>query len=284
VSHSKTSAAERSPYKVQVLDRALALLEKLSENGPDLTLAEISQSLGLHKSTAHRLVMVLERHRLVEKNTQSGRYRLGLKLFELGTRAVSQLDLRERARPFLERLSLDTGETVHLCVYDAGEVVYLDKVEPSRSVRLASSVGRRSPAYCTAVGKAMIAHVPEAEMETAVQRHGLRQLTRKTIGTLAELKTELARVRTQGFAIDNEENEEGVRCVGSVVRGFGGTLVGAISVSGPSFRVSTEKVGVIAQSVVSTATALSHELGYQQPAARVAQQPRQPVRGQFAGA
>ncbi len=285
MSHSKTRA-NGSPYRVQVLDRALALLEKLSEHGPDLTLAEISQSLGLHKSTAHRLVMVLERHRLVEKNSQSGRYRLGLKLFELGTRAVSQLDLRERARPFLERLSLDTGETVHLCVYDAGEVVYLDKVEPARSVRLASSVGRRSPAHCTAVGKAIIAHLPEAEMEAAVQRHGLRQLTRKTIGTLAELKTELARVRTQGFAVDDEENEEGVRCVGSVVRGFGGALIAAISVSGPSFRVSTEKVSIIARSVVATAAALSHELGYQQPASRIAQQPRPspPARGQFAGA
>src|SRR5262249_51115382 len=142
--YSKTLKKARSPYQIQVLDRALALLEVLSQNGPDLTLAQISESLGLHKSTAHRLIMVLERHRLIEKNSTSGGYRLGLKLFELGTQAVSQLDLRERARPFLEQVVSAISETVHLCIYDNGEVVYLDKVEPARSVRLASSVGRRN--------------------------------------------------------------------------------------------------------------------------------------------
>src|SRR4051794_32857578 len=158
-------------------------------------------------------MMVLERYKLIEKNSQTGRYRLGLKLFELGTRAVSQLDLRERARPFLERVVLETGETVHLCIYDDGEVVYVDKVEPARSVRLASSVGRRNPAYCTAVGKAIMAFLPEEQVEDAVHKHGLRSLTRKTVSTLTELKTELEIIRERGYALDDEENEEGVCCV-----------------------------------------------------------------------
>ncbi|HZR29266.1 MAG TPA: IclR family transcriptional regulator [Terriglobales bacterium] len=260
--HSKTKNEGRSPYQIQVLDRALAILEALSQNGPDLTLGQISESLGLHKSTAHRLIMVLERHKLVEKNSQTGKYRLGLKLFELGTRAVSQLDLRERARPFLERAVLETGETVHLCIYDDGEVVYLDKVEPGRSVRLASSVGRRNPAYCTAVGKAIMAHLPENQVEIAVQKHGLRQLTRKTIGSMAELKAELIKVREIGYALDNEENEEGVCCVGSVVHDFSGDPVAAISVSGPTFRVGSEKISVLAKSIISAAEALSRELGF----------------------
>ena len=245
-----------------MLDRALAILDALSQNGPDLTLAQVSESLGLHKSTAHRLIMVLERHKLVEKNSQTGKYRLGLKLFEFGTRAVSQLDLRERARPFLERAVLETGETVHLCIYDDGEVVYLDKVEPGRSVRLASSVGRRNPAYCTAVGKAIMAHLPENQVEIAVQKHGLRQLTRKTIGTMAELKAELIKVREIGYAVDNEENEEGVCCVGSAVHDFSGDPIAAISVSGPTFRVGSEKIAVLAKSVLSAADALSRELGF----------------------
>jgi len=262
VSHSKTTRAGHSPYKIQVLDRALAILEALSQDGPDLTLGQISESLGLHKSTAHRLIMVLERHKLLEKHAERGKYRLGLKLFELGTRAVSQLDLRERARPFLERAVLETGETVHLCVYDDGEVVYVDKVEPGRSVRLASSVGRRNPAYCTAVGKAIMAHLPESQVEIAVQKHGLRQLTRKTVGTMAELKAELVSVREIGYAIDNEENEEGVCCVGAVVRDFSTDPVAAVSVSGPTFRIDAEKIPVLAKSITAAAESLSKELGF----------------------
>jgi DNA-binding IclR family transcriptional regulator len=264
VPHGKTRDG-RSPYKIQVLDRALAILEALSQDGPDLSLGQISESLGLHKSTAHRLIMVLERHKLLEKNPERGKYRLGLKLFELGTRAVSQLDLRERARAFLERAVLETGETVHLCIYDDGEVVYVDKVEPGRSVRLASSVGRRNPAYCTAVGKAIMAHLPESQVEHAVQKHGLRQLTRKTISSMAELKTALAKVRETGYAVDNEENEEGVCCVGAVVRDFSGDPVAAVSASGPKFRIDTEKIPVLARSVVAAAAALSGELGFAVP-------------------
>ena len=259
--HSKTKAELESPYQIQVLDRALALLEVLAHQGPDLTLAQLSELLKLHKSTAHRLIMVLERHRLIEKNSNTGKYRLGLKLFELGTKAVGQLDLRDRARPFLERAVLETGETVHLCVYDDGEVVYLDKVEPTRSVRLASSVGRRNPAYCTSVGKAIMAFLPEAQVELAAAKHGFRQLTRRTISNMLELKAELAKVRKLGYAMDNEENEEGVCCVGAPVWSFGPQPIAAISVSGPTFRVTPEKIPLVAQSVVAIAQGLSRQLG-----------------------
>lgn len=258
----KTKRQNKSPYQIQVLDRALAVLRALSQEGPDLSLAQISTLLRLHKSTAHRLIMVLEGHKLIERNFKAGTYRLGMKLFELGTRAVSQLDLRERARPILERLVRETDETVHLCIYDHGEVVYVDKVEPARSVRLASTVGRRHPAFCTAVGKAMMALMREEKVETAVQKHGLHPLTPKTIGSLGELKTELARVRKLGYAIDDEENEEGVSCVGAAVRGPSGEVVAAISVSGPSFRLPATKIPVVAKSVMGAANRLSEELGY----------------------
>ncbi len=253
---------ERSPYRVQVLDRALLVLQELSENGPDLTLAEVSQALRLPKSTVHRLLMVLERHKLIEKNSSTGKYRLGLKLFELGTRAVTQLNLRDRARPFLERLVRETSETVHLCVYDAGEVVYVDKVEPERSVRLSSSIGRRNPAYSTAVGKAILAYLPEARVEAAVEKHGLRPITSKTITTMLELKAELAKVRQRGYAVDNEESEPGCSCVGAAVRGFGPEPVAAISVSAPAFRLTKRKIPEVAKSVMRAAQELSAELGY----------------------
>lgn len=260
--HSKTPTPGRSTYHVQVLDRALAILDTLSAEGPDLSLADVSVALGLHKSTAHRLIMVLERHKLIERNSDNGRYRLGLKLFELGTKAVSKLDLRERARPFLERLMLETSETVHLCILDDSEVVYLDKVEPARSVRMASSVGRRNPAYCTAVGKAMLAYLSDSQVEAIVRKQGLRAVTANTITSFVELKKELNAIRERGYAIDNEEIEEGVRCVGCVVRNFSGEPVAAISISAPAFRLTKDKVKSLAQPVVAAASALSAELGF----------------------
>ena len=266
MSHPKTQPSARSPYQVQVLDRALAILDTLSAQGPDLSLGELSEKLGLHKSTTHRLMMVLERHKVIERNSVNGRYRLGLKLFELGTRAVSQLDLRERARPFLEKLVLETSETVHLCLLDDSEVVYLDKVEPVRSVRMASSVGRRNPAHCTAVGKAIMAYLSDAQVEEIVRKQGMKPMTANTITSLVELKKELKVVRERGYAIDNEEIEEGVRCVGCVVRGFSGEPLAAISVSAPAFRLTKDKVKVLSRPVVAAANALSQELGFKQEA------------------
>jgi DNA-binding IclR family transcriptional regulator len=248
-----------------VLDRALAMLDALAADGPDLSLADIAEKLELHKSTAHRLIMVLERHNLIERNSVTGRYRLGLKLFELGTRAVARLDLRERARPVLERLVLETSETVHLCILDDAEVVYLDKVEPERSVRMASSVGRRNPAYCTAVGKAILAYLPEAQVEAIVRKYGLKAVTANTITSFLDLKAELAKIREQGYSVDNEEIEEGVRCLGSVVRDFSGGPVAAISVSAPAFRLTEQKVKSVSLPVMAAAHAISAELGFKDP-------------------
>jgi DNA-binding IclR family transcriptional regulator len=266
---TKAKLAGRSPYQIQVLDRALAVLEAFSQSGQDLTLIEISTSLKLHKSTAHRLIMVLERHKMVERNLNTGKYRLGLKLFELGTKAVARLDLRERARPYLEKVVSETHETVHLCILDDTEVVYMDKIEPARSLRMASSVGRRNPAYCTAVGKAMMAYLPSEQVEAIVRKQGLRPLTKNTITTLAELKAELTKIRNRGYAIDNEENEEGVRCVGCAVRGYTGEPVAAISISGPAFRVGKDKVAMAAQAVMEAANELSGELGFMQKPTKV---------------
>jgi len=234
----------------------------LSAQGPDLALGEISDSLQLHKSTVHRLVMVLERHKLIERNPTNGHYRLGLKLFELGTKAIAQLDLRDRSRRYLERLVLETSETVHLCLLDDSEVVYLDKVEPERSVRMATSVGRRNPAHCTAVGKAMMAYLAPAQVEAIVRKQGMRAMTANTITTLLELKKELSAIRERGYAVDNEEIEEGVRCVGCVVRNFSGEPVAAVSISGPAFRLTQEKVPILATAVMTAAHDLSRELGF----------------------
>ena len=261
VPHSKT---KQSPYKVQVLDRALAALAALSNTSNECSLAELCPTLGLHKSTAHRLMMVLEQHRLVVKNRDTGRYRLGLRLYELGSRAIDGLDLRGRVRPHLDRLQERFGETVFFCIMDEGQVFYVEKVESQRSVRTACMVGSRAPAYCTAVGKAMLSELPEAEVAAIIKKSGLKGITANTITTLARLKAELKLVRSRGYAIDDEEKEEGLRCVGAVVRTHSRKLSAAMSISGPAFRMTKERIPEVGQALMQAAGDLSAELGYQE--------------------
>src|SRR5258706_387623 len=260
VPQSKTRV---SPYRVQVLDRALAALAILADRSSECGLAELCIELKLHKSTVHRLMMVLEQHRLVVKNPDTGRYRLGLKLFELGSKAIEGLDLRARARPYLDRLQNEFSETVFFCILDDGQVFYMEKVESQQSVRTACTVGSRAPAYCTAVGKAMLAELSEAEVSKIVRRWGLKPVTANTITTAGALKTELKAVRTRGYAIDDEEKEQGLRCVSAAVRGHSGKLFAAMSVSGPAFRITKERIPGVGQAVMRAANELSAELGFQ---------------------
>ena len=256
------SKTHRSPYRVQVLDRALAALQILADRGSECSLAELCTLMKLHKSTVHRLMMVLEQHRLVDKNPDTGRYRLGLKLFELGSKALGTTDLRRHARPYLDRLQRELGETVFLCMLDEGQVFYLEKIESQQSVRTGCTVGSRAPVHCTAVGKAMLAELPDAEVNEIVRRRGLKAMTENTITSASALKTELKAIRSRGYAIDNEEKEEGLRCVSAAVRGDSGKLLAALSVSGPAFRVTRERVPEIGKAVMLAASDHSEQLGH----------------------
>lgn len=255
---------QSSPYRVQVLERSLGILELLCTDGPELSLIELSERLGLHKSTTHRLLGVLEQYRFVEKSSSTGRYRLGLKLFELGSNAIAHLDWRERARRYLQRLAFETGETAHLCILDDGEVLYLEKVEAPRTVRVPSIVGRRYPAHCGGAGKTLLAFLSDEEIDDVIKRRGLKTYTRNTLATPAQLKEGLRVVREQGYAIDNEEFEEGLECIGAPIKNYSGKVVAAISIAGPAFRITEEKLPMLAKSVIAVAQELSAELGYQE--------------------
>ena len=255
-------AVKSSPYRIQVLDRALLILDALANLHGDASLAELVDAVNVHKSTVHRLLMSLEKHRMVDRDGRTGRYRLGMRLFQLGTLAVAHINIRHLAHPFLQNLMYNSEETVHLCVLDNGEMLYLDKVEPNRSVRMSSTVGRRNPAHCTAVGKAVLAYLSESEVDVIIRQHGMRRFTPKTLTTPGDLKAELKLIRERQYAIDDEENEDGVRCVAAVVKDFAGRPAAAISVSSPSFRLPMEKAASIAQLVCDTARALSNECGY----------------------
>jgi DNA-binding IclR family transcriptional regulator len=255
---SLISKAE-GPYQLQSLDRAVAVLEMLSGSEVPLSLADICHQMQIHKSTAHRSLMVLERSTLIER-THDNRFRLGLKLYELGNRAVEQTDLRARIRPFFRRLSTQIRETVHLGVLLKTSVVYLDKAEPNRRVCMSSKTGSSNPVYCTSLGKAMLAYLPTEATEEIISSVRFIRYTEKTIGSREELLKSLERVRRRGYAVDDEEIEMGVRCVGAPVFDENHMPIAAVSISGPSGRIRTQNVPVIAEHLLRCCGEISASL------------------------
>jgi DNA-binding IclR family transcriptional regulator len=248
-------------YKLQALDRAFAVLDLLSTSATSLGLAEIAHALGLHKSTAHRFLMVLERHRMVER-THAGKFRLGLRLCDFGSRAVEQYDLRDRAQLHLKMLVAEVEETAHLCILEQTRMVYIDKQEPERTIRMISRVGSSSPVHCTAVGKAILATMPAARVEQLLPELQLERFTRRTTTNREALLKELELTRRRGYAVDDEEREEGVRCAGVAILDGRGEPVAAVSVSGPAFRVTMQKIPQIAGRLMNCVKGIQKDLGY----------------------
>jgi DNA-binding IclR family transcriptional regulator len=255
-------AMSDTAYRVQVLDRAFALLDVLAASEEALGSTELGVRVGLNKSTVHRLLAVLERSRFVERDFDTGRYRLGLKLVQLGSIALSRFDLHRRARSYVERLMQETGETAHLGVLRQNEIISLVNAESQRSVRTPSTVGRRSPLHCTSQGKAVAAFLPSAELDRLLRNYQFAGFTRHTLRTGQQFRIELAKVRSNGFAVDDEEFEEGLRCIGAPVRDHSGKVIAAISIAGPSFRVSPERMPGLIRSVLNVAADLSESLGF----------------------
>ena len=248
-------------YKVQALDRAFAVLDLLGESETPLGLAQVALSLQLHKSTAHRFLMVLERHRMVERTT-TGKFRLGLRLFDFGNRAIEQYDLRDRAQPHLRRLVTETEETAHLCILEGAHIIYIDKIEPSRSVRMITRIGATNPVHCTSVGKAILAFLPEDRVADVLRRTRFERFTHRTVATPEALRVELEKTRRRGYAVDDEELEEGLRCIAVPVLDAQRQPVAAVSVSGPSFRVTAQKLPAIANHLLQCVRGISVDMGF----------------------
>jgi DNA-binding IclR family transcriptional regulator len=244
-----------------VLERALSILSAFSPSRPEMRLGDF-QALSLHKSTLYRLLEVLRSHRLVELDTTSGRYRLGLRLFELGMQAVNHLELARCAQRPLDALVERTGETAHLGVLDGGEVVSIGRAESPHALRMPGAVGRRNPAHCTAIGKVLLASLPEPEQRAHLAATPLKTLTRRTLVRPELLLRELRAVRQRGYAIDDEEIYPGVRCVGAPVRDHTGAVVAAVSVAGPTTRLPREHFPRYAAEVLKAAAEISRGLGH----------------------
>lgn len=247
---------------IQAVDRALQILDLFDEYETELKITEISRRLGLHKSTVHSLLKTLQSRGYIIQDPDSGKYRLGLKLMERGNLVSQGMDLRNIAKKFLMELSLKTGLTVHLVILDGKEGVYIDKVEGASGVIMYSRIGRRVPIHSSAVGKVLVAFKQEQELAEILNGYVYTRQTPNTITCEAEFLNELAAVRKKGYAVDDQENERGVRCMAVPVRDHTRQVIAAISVSTP---VSAHDDGTdeqIVDCLKSAAGKISEQMGY----------------------
>lgn len=247
----------------QTVDRALSILPLLAEGPADL--GRVADRLGVHKSTALRLLRTLHEHGLVYRQSDQ-RYRLGARLFALAQEAVENLDIREIAHPHLVRLNERCGHTVHLAVHEENEVIYIDKVESRYPVRMYSRIGKPVALTVAAVAKLLLADLPEPERRALAARLDYPLYTPRSTPDAAAFLKELARVREQGWATDLGGHEESVNCVAAPVRGVDGRVVAAMSVSAPNVVVTADELLTLLPLVRRTADAISSEYSGRTPA------------------
>ena len=251
---------------VQTIERASSILEILGQSPHGISIRELSASIRLPKGTTHRLVSSLSYFGYVRQDPRTRNYSLGLKFVELGQILLGQLDLRKEAEPFLRDLAERTKETVHLVILDRNEIVYIDKVETDQNpsgLKMASRIGLRNPAHSSAVGKMILSHFSEEELQGFFQEKSLVKRTEDTIVDPVQLMEHLKSVRKQGYAVDDEENEKGIRCVAAPLYNEIGKVVAAISISAPAFRATRKVIQEsLKKEVMETALKISQRLGY----------------------
>ena len=249
--------------QVQSVVRTLQILEALASEG-ELGLTDLAEQVGVHKSTLFRFMRTLCDLGYARRDPDTERFSLTLKVFELGSSVYARVDLVKLASPFLLRLSATTQETVHLAILDGGRLVYLSKIESTRSLRVAmqSRVGLTAPAYCTGVGKALLAFAETDILDAYLATCDFVRHTEKTIPDRLKLLAELQMIRNRGWAVDDEEHERGVRCVAAPVRNRDGAVIAALSISGPTLRLTQDRLDTVRSLVCEAAEEISRLLGW----------------------
>jgi IclR family acetate operon transcriptional repressor len=254
--------SRRERTGVQSVERTLDILESLVEFATEVGLVEISQAVGLPLATVHRLLGTLIQRGYVKQNQQNRKYALGFRALQIGHDMRQRFSLRREARPFLHSLVQHVGESANLAVLDDGEVVYIDQAQSSRILRMFTQVGNRLPAHTTGSGKALLAYLAPDIVDGILRRSGMAARTPRTITDPAAFRQELVKTRDRGYAIDDEEQEEGVRCLAVPVRDASGQVVASLSVSGPVTRLNDQQVQAVIPGLIDAGEKLSAELGF----------------------
>jgi len=246
---------------IQSIDRTLQVLELFSLERSEWGVTEISKALNIYKSNVHNILSTLAEKSFVEKDPKTDKYKLGIKFFELGSVVIKNMDLRKIAHPYIEKLSKEFNETVHLGVLDKGRVVSIEREESDKSLCSHIEIGKRTPLHCTAVGKAIMAYLSEDKVSLIVKEKGLEKYTENTITDREKLEREFLKIRKQGYAVDNMEHEEGVRCIAGSIRDHTGEVIASMSVSGPAFRINESNIPNIAKKVKGYCDCISEKMG-----------------------
>lgn len=246
---------------VQSLDRAIGLLDALAEAEGPMALGDVGRAAELPNSTARRLLLTLMSHRLVSQDEETGLYSPGPRLFEMAYRVMDRMDLRTQAAPTLDQLNQETSLTVHLAILDDGEVVYIDKREANEPVRMYSAVGKRAPAHCTALGKALIAFLDPGQLRRIVKARGLPRFTQNTITTWKGLTDDLKVVRERGYSRDNAEQQDMIYCIGAPIRDHMGKVIASVSLTGTVYSHAIGQLERHAPGLILGANAISRKLG-----------------------
>ena len=248
-------------YNVRAVERALQILECFDDEHPEMGVSEIAQAVDLHKATTHRIVTTLLNFGYLERALDGQKYRLGLRLTELGNKAVRRLDLRREALWQMNQLSQKWGETCDLSIFDHGEVFYIEMIPGSHTLTITAAVGQRLPAHCTASGKLFLAYLPDQVLEDILSKP-LRTYTRNTISSADHLREQLDLIRQQGYAFDDEEFEPGIRAVACPIFDRTGKIIAAISIPSPSSRLKPERVQEIAAALAEATRVVSRRMGW----------------------
>jgi IclR family transcriptional regulator, KDG regulon repressor len=247
---------------VQVLDRACDILELISLERDGLGVTEIANKTGLHKSTVHRILASLAERGFVENNQNKGVYKIGLKLIEISSVYLNSIELKTEARPYLWELMTKLNQPTHLAILDGIDAVYIDKVEIMNNIRLYSQIGRRIPVYCSALGKCLLSGLSDIELYKATGKINFEKITEHTIDNSKELLMQIKKVKTLGWAVDNEEHDIGIRCIAAPVFDYRGKVIAAVSIAGPSQVISKEKDEETAKLVLEASLKISKRMGH----------------------
>src|SRR5580704_2523867 len=256
-----TMPATKTP-SVSSVRRALSIIEILANAPKGLGASVVSHKIHAPKSSAHTILLTLERSGFLQRDARNGRFSLGPKFFTLGDRLLAATEPRDKARPFLMDLVETTELTAHLAILDADQIVYVEKMDSPGMVKMNTWVGRRIDAHCTALGKAMLAHLEPDHFNELFRGSVLSRRTRRTIDSKEALKRDIQKIRARGYAIDDEECGIGVRCVASPVFDRSGIAVAAIGVAGTTAQVSRQDIEELGNLAKSAAAKISRNLGF----------------------
>ncbi len=247
---------------VQSVERTLDIIETLSEHKTGVGVTTLSKELKLHKSTVHRLLTTLMLRKYVEQDPETSKYKLGMRLFELGNAVLSKLDIRQHAMPYLRQLWRNSGETIQLAIVDQYKVLFVDVLETLERVGVKSNVGERIPLHCSSAGKIWLANLPEERLNEVLRFVKFEPFTPYTIDNPEKLKESVGEARDKGYAVDNQEYSTDLVSVAAPVRNYRGRVIACITITAPALRMDNDKIAESGAQVKATAEKVSRSMGY----------------------